>query len=124
MKRIMIVDDHEDIVQLTRDILSTRDYEVETAFSGDECLEKVGSFGPDMILLDLMMPGMDGFEVLDELEKMGVFRKTKMVIFTVKNLFEEDMQAIVADPILHYVHKPMIVRELLDEIESVFRKEN
>ena len=81
MKRIMIVDDYEDILDLTKDILSVKDYEIETACGGEECLKKVEKFKPDMILLDIMMPKMSGWEVLDELEKRGIPQKTKTVIF-------------------------------------------
>jgi len=103
MKRIMVVDDHEDILTLTKDILSTKNYEIETASTGEECLRNVERFDPNMILLDIMMPKMSGWEVLDELEKRGIPQKTKTVVFTVKSLWEEDMKRITADPMYHYI---------------------
>jgi len=118
----MIVDDHKEILELTENMLSIRNYEIETAVSGEECLRKVEKFDPDLILLDIMMPGMNGWKVLDELEKAGITKKTKIVIFTVKNLWEEDMKRIATDPRLHYIRKPVTMQELLTEIKTVFEE--
>jgi len=122
MKRIMIVDDYEDILDLTKDILSVKDYEIETACGGEECLKKVEKFKPDMILLDIMMPKMSGWEVLDELEKRGIPQKTKTVIFTVKSLQEEDMKRITADPMYPYIGKPFTNQELLQDVETILQE--
>ena len=120
MKRIMVVDDHEDIIRLTRDILSTRNYLVEGALNGKECLEKVKKFNPDMILLDIIMPGMDGWQVLDELKRTGGRKKSEIVIYTVKNRFEEDMKRIDQDDV-HYLPKPITVHDLLDATDDIFK---
>src|SRR5437773_258997 len=62
LKKILIVDDEEDVRLFLRDFLSDRDFAVETASGGQEALEKFAGFKPDLILLDIMMPGMDGME--------------------------------------------------------------
>jgi CheY-like chemotaxis protein len=66
-KRILIVDDSEDLRDFSRMILEASGYEVETAASGEEAFEKTRELRPDLILLDVVMPGMDGFELLTRL---------------------------------------------------------
>jgi len=119
----MIVDDHEDILHLTKDILRTEDYEVEIASTGEECLRKVEAFNPDMLLLDIMMPEMSGWEVLEELEKRGIPQKTKIVIFTVKRLWEDDMKRLTIGRSYHYISKPITAGELLEKTEQIFQEE-
>lgn len=123
MKRIMVVDDHKDILQLTKDILRTKNYEVEIVSTGEECLRKVEAFNPDMLLLDIMMPEMSGWEVLEELEKRGIPQKTKIVIFTVKRLWEDDMKRLTIDRMYHYISKPITAGELLEKTEQIFQEE-
>jgi len=118
----MIVDDHEEILRLTNEILNTKNYEIGMALDGETCLRNVESFNPDMILLDLMMPEMSGFEVLDELEKKRIHETVKIVAFTVKNLWEEDMKRITANPLYHYIGKPFTNQELFDQIDSIFQE--
>jgi len=123
MKHILIVDDTEDIILLTCDILHIRHYEVRTASSGKECLEKVKASKPDMILLDIMMPGMNGFEVIDELEMTGLAEGIKIVIYSVKRPFEEDMRRLMRNPDYHYIGKPVGTQELLEKLETIFAEE-
>ena len=73
-----------------------------------------------MILLDIMMPGMDGWQVLEELERTGAKEKSEIVIYTVKNRFEEDMKRIDQDDV-HYLHKPITVHDLLDTTDGILK---
>jgi CheY-like chemotaxis protein len=65
--RILIADDVPDVVQLLRDALIEQGYEVQTATTGIEALNAVVTFQPDVLLLDMQMPGLSGMKVLDEL---------------------------------------------------------
>ncbi|MBU1923169.1 MAG: response regulator, partial [Candidatus Omnitrophica bacterium] len=72
-KKILIIDDEKDLVQLVKlNLERTGLYDVIAAHNGDEGLLKVEKECPDLIVLDVMMPGKDGFEVLKELRKPGV----------------------------------------------------
>jgi len=122
IKRIMIVDDEEEIADLTRDILSHEPYEIETVYNGKECLRRVEDFKPDLILLDIMMPSMDGWQVFEELEKRGLLERTKVALFTVKTVSEEER--VRKELVLHYIQKPFYVRYLLEEIESILEEED
>jgi CheY-like chemotaxis protein len=67
-RRILVVDDHEDNIEVLRARLEARGYEVEGATNGQAALDTVGHWCPDLILLDVMMPDMDGLEVVKRLK--------------------------------------------------------
>ena len=123
MKRVMIVDDNKDITQLFGDVLHAQNYVVEVANCGEECLRKVERFNPDMILLDIMMPDMDGWEVLEELKKRGSFEPRKIALFSVRPLFAEDRKREGFDQVVRYIQKPIFSQELIEEITSIFQEE-
>ena len=123
MERIMVVDDDEDIVELINDALSFAGYTVETALNGEECLRKIESFGPNLILLDIMMPGMDGWSVLEELKERGLCETTNIVMLTAKYLTEKDTKREAFDELVHYIHKPISIKGLVQEVENIFLAE-
>src|SRR5205807_6916457 len=83
-KKILAVDDEQHIVRLVQVNLERQGYEVVTAFDGKEALEKVESEHPDLIVLDVMMPYMDGFEVLQNLKKNQNTREIPVIMLTAK----------------------------------------
>ena len=70
--KVLVVDDEPNIVELLTVSLKFQGFEVESAGSGQEALEKVKDFRPDAFILDVMMPGMDGFELLGKLRSEGI----------------------------------------------------
>ena len=70
--RILVVDDEQLICELLRDFLTDEGYEVATALTGAEALEAVPTFQPEVILVDMLMPGLSGRNVLDALRRAGV----------------------------------------------------
>jgi CheY-like chemotaxis protein len=68
-KKIMVVDDNEDIIFMLQSVLEKNGYKVITAKSGEECLRKVEGAQPDLILMDIMMPGIDGWEVCKKIKE-------------------------------------------------------
>jgi len=123
MKRIMVVDDDEDIVELINDALTFAGYDVETALNGEECLRKIDGFGPNLILLDVMMPGMDGWSVLEELKRRGHCETTSIAMLTAKYLTEKDTARNSFDELVHYIHKPISIKGLVQEVENIFLAE-
>ena len=79
-KKIMIVDDEEDVRLFLSDFLAEREFWVDTAGSGEEALEKLAKQSVDIILLDIMMPGMDGLECLDKIKQK--YHKTTVIMIT------------------------------------------
>jgi YesN/AraC family two-component response regulator len=80
MERILVVDDEEHIVRLLKKFLTLKEYEVYTARNGAEALEKVKEHRPHIVLLDIIMPGMGGIEVLKEIKKISP--KTAVIMVT------------------------------------------
>jgi signal transduction histidine kinase len=116
--RILIVDDEKVILELAAMVLSTRGYDVLTAGSGQQCLEIVEREAPPLVLLDYMMPGMDGMATLRILRER--FPDTYVIMLTGKGseqIAVEVMKAGAAD----YVLKPFKNQDLVDRIENVLR---
>lgn len=82
MAKIFIVEDDQDLNYAYRMILSKEHHEVESAYNGDEALQKLQTFEPDLILLDLLMPVKSGVEFLQEYDVVGKHRGVKVLIFT------------------------------------------
>lgn len=115
---ILVVDDEKNIVQLARLYLSSEGYAVETAYDGDEALAKHASSNPDLVVLDLMMPKLDGWEVCRRLRQQG---DTPIIILTARG---DDMDRILglelgADD---YMTKPFNPRELVARVKAVLRR--
>ncbi len=115
---ILVVDDEKNIVQLSRLYLRNEGYRVEEAYDGKQALEKARAANPDLIILDLMMPEMDGLSVCREL------RKTSNVPIIFLTARDDDVDKIVglevgADD---YVTKPFNPRELVARVKAILRR--
>ncbi len=115
---ILVVDDEQNIVKLARLYLNKDGYHVEAAYDGVEALEKAKSLRPDLIILDIMMPEMDGLAVCREL------RKTSNVPIIILTARDDDVDRIVglelgADD---YITKPFNPRELVARVRAVLRR--
>ncbi|MCH8948875.1 MAG: response regulator transcription factor [Chloroflexi bacterium] len=115
---ILVVDDEQNIVKLARLYLNRDGYQVEAAYDGAEALEKAKSLRPDLIILDIMMPEMDGLAVCREL------RKTSNVPIIILTARDDDVDRIVglelgADD---YITKPFNPRELVARVKAVLRR--
>ena len=117
--RVLVVDDYPDMVSLVEEILSDACYEVENALDGHECLEKLERFDPDVILLDIMMPGMSGWELLEQMKEHHICERAKVIVIAANALTEEDLRRKEFAKVVAYLRKPFFVGELLDELDSV-----
>ena len=91
---VLIVEDDETTRQMLRKSLETNDYKVRSASNGKEGLEKVKQFKPGLILLDLMMPEMDGFEFAERLREKKEWLDIPVVVITAKDLSKEDLSRL------------------------------
>lgn len=119
-KRILAVDDERAIVRLVQVNLERAGYEVVTAYDGREALEKVASESPDLIVLDVMMPYMDGFEVLETLKKNPETRDTPVIMLTAKAQ-DADVFRGWQSGVDCYLTKPFNPMELLAFVKRVFK---
>lgn len=112
MKRILVVEDEENISKLINDTLSLSGYEVDCAFDGEEAIEKIKDYKYNLILLDIMLPKLDGFEVMERIKT----KKIPIIFLSAKN----DVSTIVkglSEGGIDYVTKPFEPLELLARIE-------
>jgi len=120
-KSILIVDDEPDILEFLGYTLKKEGYNVYTASDGIECLQKVKDLQPDLVLLDVMMPNMDGVEACQAIRNELNFKDTIIAFLTSRS---EDYSQIAgleagADD---YITKPIRPRVLITKIESLFRR--
>lgn len=119
--RILIVDDEPDILEVIEYNLLKEDYQVTKAFNGREALEKARVEKPNLILLDIMMPEMDGIEVCRELRSNHAFDNTLIAFLTARNEDFTQVQGfdVGADD---YITKPIKPRLLVSRIKALLRR--
>lgn len=118
-RRILVVDDEPNIVQTLKDRLEMNDYEVITACNGKEGLETAISEQPQVILLDIIMPLMDGHEMLEALRKNPKGKDISVIMLTARSQTEDIVRA-TACGIEDYIVKPFDLSELLEKIERIY----
>ena len=84
LQKILLVDDEETNVLILREILEEQ-YQIETSYSGEEALEFIKTYKPDIVLLDIMMPGIDGYEVCKKMKADETLSHTKIILVTAKD---------------------------------------
>jgi len=123
MGRILIVDDEDDMRYLVRQVLEKAGHVVAEACNGEECFEKVRGFSPDLVLLDIMMPGLDGWEVLGRLQEDPELRSIPVIMFTVKPLTPATLRERELQGLVNYIVKPFskdgLVNAISQALESV-----
>jgi two-component system cell cycle response regulator DivK len=116
-KRILVVEDQEDNRQIIRDLLSATDYEIMEAESGEQALEAVTKQRPDLILMDIQLPGMDGYEATRRIKADPALRSIPIIAVTSYALSGEEQKARAAG-CDEYVPKPYSPRQLLAKIRQ------
>jgi two-component system cell cycle response regulator DivK len=120
MKKVLIADDKATSRELVRTVLEREGYAVLEAADGIEALRNAREAVPDMIILDLQMPGMDGFTVLEELRKDQRFRATPIMALTASAM-QGDRERAIKIGFTGYVTKPIRLQVLRSEVERLLR---
>lgn len=118
---VLVVDDYAENVELLKELLVTSGYEVTTAYDGDEALKKVDKRKPDLILLDIMMPKMDGYQVCEALRNKDETKETPIIFVTAKTEVKDWTHAIFNVGVNSYITKPINPKKLLDKVKSVLK---
>jgi len=120
MKTIMVVDDEIDIRETLKMLLEKNGYNVITADNGDDCLKKLKVIKPDLILLDIMMPGLTTREILKGIDSNENLKDVKIMFVTVVRLAETEKDDIVnRENIVGYVEKPFDIDMLIKKVREV-----
>ena|SRR3989344_1017401 len=114
---VLVVDDEPHIVNLIKLTLQ-QDYDIEVANSGNEALHKAVSLKPDLITMDIMMPGMSGFEVVRELKKYADTKKIPVLFLSAKGKLK-DMYAGLDIGADDYLTKPFEPEDLLERVKKI-----
>ncbi|WBW50057.1 response regulator [Peptoniphilus equinus] len=119
-EKILVVDDEQSIADIIQYNLAKEGYESQAAYDGKACLDSLSQSHFDLVILDIMMPVMDGFSVLKELRKT---KNTPVIILTAK---DDEVDKILglelgADD---YVVKPFSMRELMARVKAILRRRN
>ena len=117
-KRILLVDDEEDILDFLELILEEQGYSVIKANSGTEALAAAQVDRPDLILLDIMMPEMDGWEVLKLLKADEEVSHIPVAMLTARTEMKDKIQGL-QEGAIDYICKPFVTKELLDKLEII-----
>ncbi len=123
-KKILIADDEPDILEIVSYNLANtaaEDYEVYTAKNGNEAIDKAKEINPDLIILDVMMPGKTGVEVCQILRSQEAFKKTLIIFLTALNDEGSHIKGLEtgADD---YISKPISPRVLISRVNALFRR--
>lgn len=121
-KKILTCDDETNIVRLIQVNLEKAGYDVVTAYNGRECLEQVAKEHPDLIVLDLMMPEMTGFEVLEKLKASPETADIPVIMLTARAQDQDVLRGWQAG-VECYLTKPFTPNELIAFIKRIFSVE-
>ena len=120
MPRVLVVDDEKDVVELVKFLLERDGHQVLEAFNGREALEKANAESPDLIILDIMMPEMDGYTVNARLTENDATRRIPVIILTAKGQMRDVFQ--MASNVAFYMEKPFDPKYLREKINEVLAR--
>lgn len=118
-KTIMVVDDEENLRELLKAILKQEKFKVVTACDGKECLNKLKKMKPDLILLDMFMPGMSGRETCEKIRKNPRTKNIKIIFLTVARLSYTGKDVLFKLNVSDYITKPFDNNDLVKRVKKV-----
>jgi DNA-binding response OmpR family regulator len=116
--KVLLVDDEPNILVALEYLMKQQGYQVEKACNGQEALEKAASFSPDVMVLDVMMPGMDGFEVARQVRAHPGWENIRIVFLTAKGTTEDRWKGYSNGGEV-YLTKPFDNEELIQVVDEV-----
>jgi len=120
MQNILVVDDEEDIRVLVKTILENEGYKVLTADDGEQALKILDKEKIDLVLLDVMMPGMSGWAVVGEMMKKPYIKDVSIAMLTVKTMEPEHYYSEESEGLVDYINKPFTNRDLVTRVKNIF----
>jgi len=121
-KRVVCIEDEPEMIDLVKLILSRKGYDVVGAMGGREGLEVISREKPDLVLLDLMMPDMDGWEVYQKMKSDDDLREIPVIVVTAKAQSIDKVLGLHIAKVDDYITKPFGPQELLESVEKVLQE--
>lgn len=119
-RRIIYIEDEQEMIDLVRLILSHKGYEVLGANGGREGLDLIRQNKPDLVLLDLMMPDMDGWDVYHQMKAEELMREIPVIVITAKAQSIDKVLGLHIAKVADYISKPFSPQDLIASVERVF----
>lgn len=116
--RILIIDDERDFTEIVSTLLDFHDFQADTASSGQQALEMLAKTKYDLIVSDLMMPAMDGFQVIDKLRNDTRYHDTPIIVLSAKTLTDEERKRLLVNNV-SFVTKPFEPHALVEKITQM-----
>ena len=123
-KRILCIEDEAEMIELMRLVLEREGFEVRGAMGGEQGLKAMRQEKPDLILLDLMMPGIDGWEVYRQMRADKELTEIPVIIVTAKAQSIDKVLGLQVAKVADYITKPFGPKELIGSIERVLAQQN
>ena len=121
-RNILCVEDEPEMIDLIRLILSRKGFNVRGAAGGVEGIRLIRELRPDLVLLDLMMPDMDGWEVYQQMKADAALRDIPVIVVTAKAKNIDKVLGLHIAKVDDYIAKPFSPQELLESVERVFNQ--
>jgi len=118
-KKVMVVDDEDSLLELVTAILENENFEVIEVRNGKECLEKLKTVKPDLILMDMMMPEMSGRETTEKIRKNPKTKNLKIAFLTVARFSELGKETLKKLNVLDYITKPFDNADLVRRVKKL-----
>jgi len=122
LRKVVCVEDEPEMIDLIQLILNRKGFEVIGANGGPEGLETIRSVKPDLVLLDLMMPEMDGWQVYQQLKADEATANIPVIVVTAKAQNIDKVLGLHIAKVDDYISKPFSLQELVDRVEKVLKR--
>jgi CheY-like chemotaxis protein len=122
-KTIIIVDDEEDTRTLVSEILSSEGYNVTSAKDGADAIRKLSKVCVDLVLLDIMMPGMKPKDIIEKISKLPICKKAKIAYISVVEFEQKQKKELFKNKkVVDYIQKPFTNEELIAKVKKILKK--
>lgn len=117
-KKIMVVDDEPDILNSLTIVLEHHDFEVIAVDNGKKCLKEIEKGFKGVVLIDLMMPELDGWDTINEIVKRGLINNVEIAIITGKGTRDFQKMSLLGSYVYDYLTKPLNIEKLISSVEK------
>lgn len=118
-KSILVVDDDLDCRTLVKTVLASNGFSVQQCADGKEALEKLQTYIPDLIVLDIMMPGLSGYDVVIHMKQRPEWQNIPIIMLTAKGEYEDMIVGYSEYQVDYYIPKPFTSRQLISGIKLI-----
>jgi len=116
--KIMVVDDETDILASIRALFEKQNYEVTTVESGEECIQELENGFKGVILMDIMMPNMDGWDTIKKIVNRGLIKNVAINIITGKGTKDHQKLGELGSYVYDYLTKPIDINQLIESVKK------